>query len=185
MAGILTLGLAGIGLITVLSLVKPAVRFLTIHFLRVRSPLRRYKRAGPEPFWALITGASAGIGFGTAKALVQEGFGVILLGHLDWELAQAAEEIRKQHPGKTVNVKTIVMDARKASIKEMEEMVAGLAGLKISILMNNVGGNPVSGKPFRSLDTYSLEDVDSCVDMNARFVGSGRHRDTVENLDGG
>jgi 17beta-estradiol 17-dehydrogenase / very-long-chain 3-oxoacyl-CoA reductase len=74
--------LSTIGIFTVLYAVKCLYSFLTLHLLTSKYPLKNYKRAGSEPTYALITGASAGIGLGIGKALVNQGFGVILLGHL-------------------------------------------------------------------------------------------------------
>jgi 17beta-estradiol 17-dehydrogenase / very-long-chain 3-oxoacyl-CoA reductase len=74
--------LSTIGILTVLYAVQCLYSFLTLHLLTSKHPLKNYKRAGSEPTYALITGASAGIGLGIGKALVKQGFGVILLGHL-------------------------------------------------------------------------------------------------------
>jgi 17beta-estradiol 17-dehydrogenase / very-long-chain 3-oxoacyl-CoA reductase len=77
--------LAGIGLLTLLYILTSLYHFLTLHLLLPSHPLSSYKRPGSEPTYALITGASAGIGLGIAQALVKRGFGVILLGHLEDE----------------------------------------------------------------------------------------------------
>ncbi|PHH50394.1 hypothetical protein CFIMG_005174RAa [Ceratocystis fimbriata CBS 114723] len=50
--------------------------------------------ATKRPAYALITGASDGIGLGTATALARQGFSIILLGHLPNELALAKDFIR-------------------------------------------------------------------------------------------
>jgi 17beta-estradiol 17-dehydrogenase / very-long-chain 3-oxoacyl-CoA reductase len=74
--------LSTIGIFTVLYAVQCLYSFLTLHLLTTKYPLKNYKRESSEPTYALITGASAGIGLGIGKALVKQGFGVILLGHL-------------------------------------------------------------------------------------------------------
>jgi 17beta-estradiol 17-dehydrogenase / very-long-chain 3-oxoacyl-CoA reductase len=62
------------------------------------------------------------------------------------------------------------MDVRTATPKEMEAVVQSIADLQVSILVNNVGGNPVKLPPFRTIATYSSEDVDAVINMNARFM---------------
>lgn len=142
--------------------------FLMLHFALPASPLRFYKRAGPDPAYALITGASAGIGFGIARELVNQGLGVILLGHLSDELVQAKKTLEKATPGAVV--RTIVLNAQTATPAEMENAVRSIEDLQVSILINNVGGNPIQVPPLRELVTYSCADVDAVIDMNSRFM---------------
>jgi 17beta-estradiol 17-dehydrogenase / very-long-chain 3-oxoacyl-CoA reductase len=40
----------------------------------------------------------------------------------------------------------------------------------VTILVNNVGGCPITLPAFRALETYSCEDVDAVINMNARFM---------------
>ena len=162
------LALAGVGILTLLRFAYLVLNFLAFHVIKPSSPLKRYKRSGPEPTYALVTGASAGIGLGVAQALVKQRFGVILLGHLPDELAESAERLRKQHPG--ASVETLVLNARTATAAETESAVRSVSHLQISVLVNNVGGNPVDLPAFRALGTYSCADVDAVIDMNARFM---------------
>lgn len=169
--------LAGIGGIVVLRLLDAIVDFLQFHFSPTPKALQAYKRDGSEPTYALITGASAGIGFGIARELVKLGFGVILLGHLEDELDEAATRLRQiggaDGDTKAVHVKTIVMDARTATPAEITAAVQSTIeddGLQVSILVNNVGSNPITLPAFRPMATYSTGDVDVVIDMNARFM---------------
>lgn len=61
------------------------------------------------------------------------------------------------------------MDVRTATPEEMAAAVQSISNLQISILVNNVGGNPVL-PPFRTIATYSSDDVDAVINMNARFM---------------
>lgn len=83
-----------VGILFTLYLVERAIDFVFFHFATPWKPLQAYRRRGPKPTYALVTGASAGIGLGVAKALVKQGFGVIILGHKADELASAAAELR-------------------------------------------------------------------------------------------
>lgn len=160
--------LASIGAIHVVYFTVYIIRFLTLHFKKPSHPLHSYKRVGPGPAYALITGSSAGIGLGVAHALVKEGFAVILLGHLRDELSDAKNALKKLQPGSVVQ--TIVLNAETASPKEIDSAVQSIAKFQVSILVNNVGGNPVKLPAFRILSSYSHEDVDAVISMNARFM---------------
>ncbi|KAK4243645.1 3-ketoacyl-CoA reductase [Corynascus novoguineensis] len=164
----LVYALAGIGAGLVLFFLHSTARFLSFHLLTPSEPLKKYKRADTDAY-ALITGASAGIGLGVARELVNQGFGVILLGHLTDELAAAADSIRQARPG--AKVRTLLLDARSATPDDMAAAVASLSSeLTITILVNNVGGIPVSNPPFRPLATYAVADVDAVINQNARFM---------------
>ncbi|OAQ62360.1 3-ketoacyl-CoA reductase [Pochonia chlamydosporia 170] len=160
--------LAAIGAGTIAIATNAAVKFISLHFLPPSQPLQKYKRTGNQPTYALITGASAGIGFGIAKELVKNGFGVILLGHLPDELNAAKATLEAATPGARVRI--IVMNAITATPTEIESMVDSLKDINVSILVNNVGGSPVARPPFRQLGTYSAADVDAVINQNARFM---------------
>lgn len=161
--------LASLGAITALVAAYQAVQFALIHLIHPREPLRSYKRCGSsKPSYALITGASAGIGLGVAKELSKQGFGVILLGHLQDELALARQEILASTPD--ASVRLVTMNAITATPEDLQGLVDSLQDLDVSILVNNVGGSAVAMPPFRPLDTYSCADVDVVIDQNARFM---------------
>ncbi|KAF5007577.1 hypothetical protein FDECE_6108 [Fusarium decemcellulare] len=141
--------------------------FVSLHFIKPSRPLQSYLRAGPDPTYALITGASAGIGFGVAQELVKHGFGVILLGHLEDELHEAKKSIEKDTPGASVRI--VVMDAVKATAEDITGLVKSLEHLNITILDNNIGGNPIA-PVMREFATYSTAEVDIVIEMNARFM---------------
>jgi len=175
-----------VGYVAIARFLFIGVGFLRLHCARPARPLSAYRRAG-QAVYGVVTGASAGIGLGIAQALVRAGFHVVLLGHLEWELDEAAAGLRTIRPD--VVVRTVVMNVRTATPEEMERAVADLADLEISVLVNNVGGTPIAPPLIRPFGTYSLADVDAVIDHNARFMarwtnlmlpllahGTSRHR---------
>lgn len=155
--------LAGIGAALVLRVLYWAAQFVVYHFWRSSTPLTAYKRVGTDSY-ALVTGGSAGIGLAIARALVRQGFGVILLGHLPDELATAAKSLNSPR------VRTLVVNARTATPDELASAVKSISDLNISILINNVGGLPLADPPLRTLSTLTTAEVDAHVDLNARFM---------------
>ncbi|ROW11866.1 hypothetical protein VPNG_04961 [Cytospora leucostoma] len=181
--------LASIGAVVCLAVAGRTIDFLLFHFTTPTQPLEAYRRGdgGPKPTYALITGASAGIGYGIARSLVKHGFGVILLGHKEDELAQAAASLRALVPEDHTRrhhrragqedalrlVRTIVMDAQAATPQEMEDALRTTVtdeDLRVSVLVNNVGSNPIALPAWRGLRTYAPADVDAVIDLNARFM---------------
>ncbi|KAJ4319944.1 hypothetical protein N0V84_006127 [Fusarium piperis] len=128
------------------------------------------KRHSREPrAWALVTGASAGIGRGLAKELAKKGFNVILLGHKHHELQETRDSIIEMFPG--IEVKILVLDAVHASPAEIEAALVSVSDLQITVLVNNVGGMQMIGAPrFRRLDQYSAGDLDGVMFLSARFM---------------
>lgn len=173
--------LACIGTVVCLFIAERNLDFLLFHFRTPAKPLEGYRRRGPNPAYALITGAGAGIGYGIAQALVKNGFGVILLGHKADELAEATAKLTAQVPPQyrvdgvdaAAFVKTIVMDAQTATPREMEDALRATIiepGLRVSILVNNVGSVPIALPAWRELATYTAGEVDCVIDLNTRFM---------------
>ncbi|KAK2590673.1 hypothetical protein QQS21_011633 [Conoideocrella luteorostrata] len=160
--------LACLGAALMLYMTYVAFDFLSLHFLLPSRPLQVYKRSGPDPTYALITGGSAGIGLGIAQELIRQGFGVVLLGHLADELAQTEKALRRAWP--SASVYSVVMDAQTATGSELDVMIERLNDYQISILVNNVGGCPIAPPTFRTLGDYSCRDIDALINQNTRFM---------------
>ena len=81
--------------VAVLLILCRSVYSISLWLLPTKS-LTKYQR--PSRAWALITGSSAGIGFGCAQELAVRGFNIILLGHLGHELEDARQQISAESP---------------------------------------------------------------------------------------
>ncbi|XP_067933656.1 very-long-chain 3-oxoacyl-CoA reductase-like [Watersipora subatra] len=84
--------------------------------------------------WAVITGATDGIGKEYAKSLAQKGLDIVLVSRSPSKLAKVAEEIKT---GYGVCVQTIVADFTRVDI--YDKIKKALEGLDIAVLINNVG----------------------------------------------
>ncbi|XP_040024917.2 very-long-chain 3-oxoacyl-CoA reductase-A-like [Gasterosteus aculeatus] len=84
--------------------------------------------------WAVVTGATDGIGKSYAEELARRGFAMMLISRSQDKLDDVARTLKEQFKVKT---RTIAVDFGKTDIYNKIE--AGLAGLEIGVLVNNVG----------------------------------------------
>lgn len=139
--------------------------FTWSHFLRPNN-LNKYKGGKGEP-WALVTGASDGIGVGFAEELCQQGFNVVLHGRNERKLQGVRDTLQSQWPAR--KFKILILDAVKdCDGAKLEAAVADLKAINLKVLINNVGGGV--GKPM--LETFlelTPERIDGWIDVNLRF----------------
>ena len=84
--------------------------------------------------WALVTGASAGIGAEFARALARDGLGVVLVARREEQLRSLAEELEKSS-----QVETRVVAADLAEPDAAARVAEAVADLEIAVLVNNAG----------------------------------------------
>lgn len=137
-------------------------------------PLTRYQRdtkaaSGSTRSWALVTGASAGIGLGLAHELARRGFNIVLHGYLADELEAARRAI--QHDSPDAEVQVVVLDAIAASGADIDAALDGVQHLHdVTVVVNNLGGFPIPEPKIRGLHEYSAAQLDATLDINARFM---------------
>ena len=139
-----------------------AIRFLRfVHLYARPSSLKRYLHGADT--WAFVTGASDGIGRGFAQELAQNGFNVVLHGRNPTKLEDVKAQLQNQFP--KLDFRILIADASSTSYQQLDELVASINDLHLTVLINNVGG-AITVAPLE--DTTS-EDVDAIMNMNARF----------------
>lgn len=161
--------LSTIGLATLSYLTYTLTRQASIYLLPSQMP--RYNRPGTN--WALVTGATDGIGFGFCQELCARGFNVILHGRNAEKLARRAAELNASFPRRRVD--TLCLDVVRTGPgiddvpRQVRDIIArqGKDEGRLSVLVNNVGGET---RPSVTLDTLSYADVDITIDKNARFM---------------
>jgi uncharacterized protein len=99
--------------------------------------------------WALITGASAGIGLEFARALARGGVSCVLTARREDRLNALAAELRERH-----RIETRVVAADLAAPHGADRLAAAAADLPIAMLVNNAGFG-YAGR-FDKLDTERL-----------------------------
>lgn len=145
--------------------------FIHLHFLH-QSTLQRYLHIKPnaaehEAAWALVTGATDGIGRSFAEELCATGFNIILHGRNPSKLEAEREKLLSQWPQRSI--RTLCIDASSPNSQDLLSQAASeLTSLNLRILINNVGGT--AGKPaFYPLHERNPSDSQMFININLRF----------------
>ena len=143
-------------IILALALYRIAKAFWIVY---VRPPLVIKQYIGKNN-WALITGATDGIGKQVAIQLAQLGSNIILLGRSEHKLAKTKEEIS---PLSNIQVHTVRIDLAHENAKQRLLRIREEIGHRnISILVNNAG---VLNAP-KTFDQLSIDEIDSMLAVN-------------------
>jgi len=99
--------------------------------------------------WALVCGASKGLGFGCAKALVEDGVHVVINARTEASLQEAASKLRAAGAvwasatgQKAPEVLTVACDITQPAGREAVFSVPGGPGKDYDIVVTNAGGPP-------------------------------------------
>ncbi|KAG5645417.1 hypothetical protein DXG03_006241 [Asterophora parasitica] len=127
--------LLGLGALSVTRLVYQTLSvFLQIFVL----PGKNLKRFGAKKgAWAVVTGASDGIGKEFAFQLANAGYNVFLVARNRALLQETAADIANKHPG--VSTETHSIDFATGDEAAYESLTAALKDRDIGVLVNNVG----------------------------------------------
>jgi 17beta-estradiol 17-dehydrogenase / very-long-chain 3-oxoacyl-CoA reductase len=114
--------------------------------------------------WALVTGATAGLGEGFAFELANRGFNLILVSRSEEKLQATSAAIRVKYP--TIQVKVVRSEA--ASVDEQETNLPAIVdvanSVPLRIVVNNVG---VLTEELL-VDT-AVEEIDAMLTINCRY----------------
>jgi hypothetical protein len=112
--------------------------------------------------WAIVTGASSGIGLATAESLVEAGYSVYLVARREERLKNLATQLKKLNS--KIDVKTAVVDVTKSSAVD-KFFKAEAKNLKnVEVLVNNAGLAKGTEKVFAA----RTEDWDTMIDTNVK-----------------
>eukprot|EP00892_Ulva_mutabilis_P001661 jgi/Ulvmu1/11496/UM077_0045.1 len=153
------IGLAGIGLLRGLSVASSTVRFLWRKHLRPGRDLRAYGE------WAVVTGASDGIGREYCNYVGRQGLNILLVSRTHSKVEKAAAEIREEHGVKT---KTLAIDLAEAGAQSLAapawaDLKAQVESLDVGVLINNAATIQRYPSDFHLVDA---DDVDSTMSLN-------------------
>lgn len=119
-----------------------------------------------ENTWAVVTGASDGIGAEFCKLLAEEGFNVVLISRTLSKLEKVEKECKKANP--KIQTKIVQADfAGNDNVSFYESIYKKLEDYDISILINNAGVMYT-----RRFDTKDSEKIwKDTIDVNVTHVG--------------
>ena len=146
------------------------IRGLQFHFL-YSSNLSQYKpKSGGQKPWALVTGASDGIGKGFAQQLGALGFNVIIHGRNEKKLQGVKTELEQEFNG--IQVRLLVIDASLVSWTEEHDakVLNVVKDINLTILINNVGGAAGIRPDWATIVQRSPWELDTFINVNLRFM---------------
>ncbi|OJJ46781.1 hypothetical protein ASPZODRAFT_2030911 [Penicilliopsis zonata CBS 506.65] len=112
---------------------------------------------GPKGSWAVVTGASDGLGKEFALQLARANFNVLLVSRTASKLADLAEEIGGKSP--SVQTRTLAMDFARDDEGDYEKLKAAVEELDVAILVNNVGKSHSIPTPFALTPEEEMKDI--------------------------
>ncbi|KAJ4847305.1 hypothetical protein Tsubulata_051300, partial [Turnera subulata] len=142
---------AFLGFLSLLSCSISLLKWVYSTFLRQPRNLEQYGS------WALVTGATDGIGKAFARQLAQEGLNLILVGRNPTKLDTVSSEILAEFPD--TKVKVVLFDFASKVSSSSSSATAGVEpiqeatkGLDVGVLINNVGITYPSAKFFHEVE---------------------------------
>lgn len=118
--------------------------------------MRKYGKAGT---WAVVTGASDGLGKEYAHQLAAKGFNLVLVSRTRSKLEALAQEIEKKYKAKSIEVEILDMDFSEDDDGDYHRLAQIVKHRDVGILINNVGQSHDIPVPFLATTDKELQDI--------------------------
>jgi len=137
--------LAAIGLLYILRLVYLVVPWFYGYFLRPAKDLRRYGE------WALITGATDGIGRAMTIQIARKKINVVIVGRSASKLEEFSKELSSKY---NVQVRSVIVDFMDDDLEGgLSKISQDTSDIQVGILVNNVGISYPYARFLHEVDT--------------------------------
>lgn len=124
--------------------------------LFILPPTNFAKYGAKKGNWAVVTGASDGIGKEYAFQLAGKGLNVVLVSRTLSKLETIATEIERKHG---VQTKVVAFDASVDKQENYQAIQEAITGLPVTVLINNVGQSHSIPVPFLETTEKELTDI--------------------------
>ncbi|KAL1895466.1 hypothetical protein Sste5346_005273 [Sporothrix stenoceras] len=147
---------AAVGALFLGSKVLSYLGFLLNIFVLSGTNLRKYGKKGT---WAVVTGASDGLGKEFATQLARKGFNLVLVSRTQSKLDDLAAKLETKHAATGLKTKVVAMDYSKNDDSDYVRLADAVKGLDVGILINNVGQSHSIPVPFLETEAQELENI--------------------------
>lgn len=143
--------------------------FPLIHYL-YGSGLPKYLRQhdNGEPSWALVTGATDGIGRALSVELSARGFNVVLHGRNPSKLERVRDQLQAKHPQR--RFRTVTVDAASFTQADIERIAGEVADVPLTVLINNAGGTGMLSSSFMQFEDTTPAEINAVFSVNVLFA---------------
>jgi 17beta-estradiol 17-dehydrogenase / very-long-chain 3-oxoacyl-CoA reductase len=161
-----------LGAFVLLRLVLGTGSFLRRNFLNFQSKISASELGAFKGSYAVVTGATDGIGKEYAMQLAGRGFNLLLISRNQERLNQTASEISAKYAGRKFQpqVQTMAIDLGQVP-DNFAQRVAAL-NIQITVLVNNVGMSYEMPTPFEALSVSFIRDL---INLNIRAATEVTH----------
>lgn len=142
---------------------KSLYQLISFFSLYYGSPYYPRYLHGTKPY-ALITGATDGIGKAVAEELIKKGFNLIVHGRSEEKLLKVVKGLRELGKGKDVTY--FLASAGDAGV-DFEKIVEEFKDLNITLFINNVAGGSLRPE---TIDNYTEDELLLDIHINALFA---------------
>ncbi|PWY71969.1 ketoreductase [Aspergillus eucalypticola CBS 122712] len=140
-----------------LFVVSRALIFVRVLLSLFVLPGKHLRSFGPKGSWAVVTGASDGLGKEFALQLARADFNILLVSRTASKLDTLSNEITTKFP--SVQTKTLAMDFARNDDSDYEKLKELVDELDVSVLVNNVGKSHSIPTPFALTPEDEMTDI--------------------------
>jgi 17beta-estradiol 17-dehydrogenase / very-long-chain 3-oxoacyl-CoA reductase len=152
--------LLALGALALARFVFSVLRFFFRHFVRGGKDLKKYGS------WAVVTGATDGIGRAMADELARQGINIVLISRTQSKLDAAAKDIVAEFQVECITL-AVDFSSFGRNSGNHEKVSEAIEGLDVGILVNNVGQSypfpqfylDIEADLIDSLDSINMESV--------------------------